>query len=413
MIKSHGFSFLGAVAAGVVLIATSLEPSWARTFTNTAGRKIEAEIVEVNGDNVVLKMNGKNYPVPISSLSAPDQEYIKKWTENKSSSPAPSDKPVGATLGNFDGLRLGNWPGVIEAGDDGKEYKITEKDGGYIYQSPHFEFHIGERLSFSVVKEFARIFEATYQFLDDAPFGLAPTAAGNGYYQTKLYLSRQAYMAEGGSLNSGGQFSYSYSGPRGKPAEIKFKKAIIKIPMTSLGVEYTGTRYIIDHDKQNKTLIHEIVHQVMMRWLPVMPVWMSEGFAEFVESQDYSKGKYRTKMMTKAVKENVLSSGREFYMVPIERLMTISSQEWSAELGSSLSQGRKNYKSSNLLLTYFALLDGDGKGEGLVNYLKAVSTGVDQKKAVEEALLRGRSYEELQNDVTAAWREEGIKLYFD
>lgn len=398
----------------VALAAWALgqSPLTARTFTNSAGRQIEAEVVEVEGETVVLKMNGKNYPVPIATLSQEDRDYLAAWKKEKE---APSaEKKTAGTIGNFEGLVPGEWPVAISAGDDGKEYEIVEnEDGSYTYRSPHFEFHVSERLSMSVVKEFARIFEATFQFLDQAPFGLAPQPAGSGHYQTNLYKTREEYAAVGGSTNSAGHFTYSYSmRPGALPGETKFNKALIEIPMPSLGVEYTGRRYIIDHSKQNKTLIHEIVHQVMMRWLPVIPTWMSEGFAEFVESQDYSGGRYRTTNLTRAVKENVTNGNKEFTMVPLERLMTISSREWSEELASSLGAGSKNYRSSNLLLTYFALLDGDGKGEGLINFLEGVSRGLKADVVAEETLLRGRSYAELEEDVKDAWDSEGIDIIF-
>ena len=394
------------------VFAVSQSSSLARTFTNASGASIEAEVVEIVGDKVVLSMKGKNYPVPIASLSKEDQDFLKAWSAKKET-PEPG-KAMAGTLGDFDGVQLGNWPSFIESGDEGKEYQINEnEDGSYTYQSPHFEFHVPERLSISVVREFARIFEATYQFLDQAPFGLAPSPAGSGKYQTHLFKTRADYQANGGPANSGGVFTYSYSFRQGgNPGEIKFNKALIKIPMPSLGVEYTGTRYIIDHDKRNTTLIHEIVHQVMMRWLPVMPTWMSEGFAEFVESQDYSKGRYKLNSMVRSVKEKT-PNAREFTMVPLERLMTISGREWSAELGSSLSAGRKNYASAKLLLTYFAMLEGNGKGEALVEYLKAVSSGVPKEEAAKETLLKGRSYAEMEAEVVEKWKKEGVRITFN
>lgn len=386
-----------------------------RTYTNTQGQKIVAEIVEVKGDTVILKMRGKDYPVPINGLSKSDQQFISNWAKETSSASQSGKKMAAVLGGDFDKLRLGEWPSLVVAGDDGKDYKMIEnEDGTFTYQSPHFEFHIKVELSKSVVKEFARIFEATFQFLDQAPLGLAPSPSGSGHFQTRLFRTRNEYYAAGGIQGSGGVFSYSYRGRPDKPAEIKFNKAEIKIPMTSLGVEDKGTRFVLNRDQENKTLIHEIVHQVMMRWLPVMPTWMSEGFAEFVESQDYSYGRYKLNNMTSNIRDQIESRfGKQFRMVPIEKLMTISSREWAAALGSSPQEAGRNYYSANLLLSYFVLLDGNQKGEGIVGYLKAVSEGVPVKKATEDHLLRGRSYEELAVDVQEAWRKaERIKIVF-
>ncbi|MEM7600514.1 MAG: SGNH/GDSL hydrolase family protein, partial [Verrucomicrobiota bacterium] len=52
-----------------------------RTFTNTSGKQIEADLVQLTGDQVVLRMNEKDYTVSIASLSAADQEYLKQWSK--------------------------------------------------------------------------------------------------------------------------------------------------------------------------------------------------------------------------------------------------------------------------------------------------------------------------------------------
>lgn len=52
-----------------------------RTFTNTAGKSIEAKVESINGAEVtILLTTGKPFTIPISALSAADQEYLKSWT---------------------------------------------------------------------------------------------------------------------------------------------------------------------------------------------------------------------------------------------------------------------------------------------------------------------------------------------
>ncbi|MBM4095099.1 MAG: hypothetical protein FJ276_37690 [Planctomycetes bacterium] len=49
-----------------------------RTWTDASGKfKVEAVLLNVNGDNVVLKKkNGNTTTVPISKLSKPDQDFL-------------------------------------------------------------------------------------------------------------------------------------------------------------------------------------------------------------------------------------------------------------------------------------------------------------------------------------------------
>lgn len=69
---------LGASAANLVALETR-EASEVRTFTNAAGKKIEAELLDVKDGKARLIVKRKPFDVPIESLSAEDQEFIKAW----------------------------------------------------------------------------------------------------------------------------------------------------------------------------------------------------------------------------------------------------------------------------------------------------------------------------------------------
>ena len=55
----------------------------ARTWTNTAGKTIDAELVKVQGGKAYLKIDQRVIPLPISGLSKKDQSYIKNWITEK------------------------------------------------------------------------------------------------------------------------------------------------------------------------------------------------------------------------------------------------------------------------------------------------------------------------------------------
>ncbi len=73
----------------IVCLCFSAAPLPARTFTNQAGKKIDAQIVSVKGDKVTIKMtNGKVFTLGIATLSKADQEFIRS-----KNSPSPTDAP--------------------------------------------------------------------------------------------------------------------------------------------------------------------------------------------------------------------------------------------------------------------------------------------------------------------------------
>ena len=50
-----------------------------REFQSTDGKTITAEVAAVQGDNVVLTMNGREFTVPIARFSQADQDFIAEW----------------------------------------------------------------------------------------------------------------------------------------------------------------------------------------------------------------------------------------------------------------------------------------------------------------------------------------------
>ncbi|MEY4482695.1 MAG: hypothetical protein RL693_147 [Verrucomicrobiota bacterium] len=60
------------------LFALSVGSISARTFTDVTGKKIEAELVKVEGDTVIIRMAGKEFPLPIAKFSAEDQKFIRE-----------------------------------------------------------------------------------------------------------------------------------------------------------------------------------------------------------------------------------------------------------------------------------------------------------------------------------------------
>jgi hypothetical protein len=76
---------LHTIIAAACLFSPLLAEADARTFTNTEGKKIDAELVGVENEAAILKLaGGRQAKVPLKSLSEGDQTYARKWQkENK------------------------------------------------------------------------------------------------------------------------------------------------------------------------------------------------------------------------------------------------------------------------------------------------------------------------------------------
>jgi len=381
-------SLLPALTALALVASLAAQESKPRTWTSSDGKTIDAVLVDADAQTVELKTATGVFKLPVARFSAADQVYIAEWRGQ-----AP--------------LKIGAWPDKVEIAG---ELAIEEKpEGGeFNYFSPHFQFHSPTRLSKSVVREFARLFEATYEGVKALPVGFDPIPPSDGgHFLTKLFSTREDYYAAGGIPGSGGMFSWRSQGR-------KFVSGSISVPLTSLGVEQVGNRYIIDPDKDSGTLVHEITHQVAVMWgVYGAPVWFVEGLAEYMEAAPYSKGTMRFTNMTGSVEKSVMenSSGSEFRMLPVESLMNLSREQWADALENG--DAGKNYKSANVLMTYFLHLDGAGNGEPVALYLRALRSGTDPREAAATHLLRGRDFPALSEEVRSKWRQSGFRLEYD
>lgn len=65
-----------------VLLCPFLSRAEVRTFTNSAGKEIKAELIGMENGAAILKLaNGRKAKVPLKSLSDGDQTYVKSWYE--------------------------------------------------------------------------------------------------------------------------------------------------------------------------------------------------------------------------------------------------------------------------------------------------------------------------------------------
>ena len=70
------------LVALVVLLCPFLARAEVRTFTNSAGKEIKAELIGMENGTAILKLaNGRKAKVPLKSLSDGDQTYVKSWYE--------------------------------------------------------------------------------------------------------------------------------------------------------------------------------------------------------------------------------------------------------------------------------------------------------------------------------------------
>lgn len=409
----------------------------ARTFTDRAGNKFDATILNTTTDTVSLMIpsKGKVFKVAISKLSDSDQYYIKAY-KNKTLAPkkkeaktpqtrsAPINKllpdknyprePQNPTLTRASELQtkyrlvdnyLTNWPVVVSTSQNLTINTISENkaQNRYIYHSPNYEFICDVPLPKTVVSKFALLFEATRDFCRLLPISSMKAHVPGAVSRNKilLFASQSNYVRNGAPPNSAGVFFPQTN--------------TIMVPLTSLGVEKKGGSYTNNYNGSNKTLAHEIVHQLTDHELYQHGArgWFSEGLAEYCSATYYKSGKYTVRGNKRDIVDYVTAFGRdgnagrslgkEFRAPDIKDYML---QSYS----SFISNGNYNYGLGALITYYFFHMEPDRRN--INSFLKALKKGDTGEDALK-ALLNGRTFDQLESDISRAWRASGVDIHFN
>lgn len=389
----------------------------ARTFTDTQGREIEASVIEVHETSVTLKLDrdGKVHIIPFSKISEKDVTHLKSL-KKEATTPPPlkklkkKNRRRGANTEalmqqynlkeNFEAP----WPALISVSVSTDVTVVTEStdEKKFVYHSPNYEFIADVRLSKNVVNKFAVMFEATREYCRLLPVSSMKAHIPGAQRRNTILLFEeyQSYIENGGSTGSAGIYLGS--------------KNIVMVPLQSLGVKKVGSGYMYDHDKSNKTLTHEIIHQLTDHeyYAPGARGWFSEGFAEYCANTPYRSGKFMVKTNRSAIEAYATAYGKdgkrgrnmgeEFSAPDLQSYMTMSYSDFTANANF-------NYGFGMLLTYYFFHMENDRSN--ITAFLKALKEGKAGQDALE-VLLNGRSYKELQEQVRKKWKSKGVKINF-
>jgi hypothetical protein len=81
----------------LLCLGLMLPSASARTFTDNSGRKVEAEIVAVENDNIrIRRADGQIFTLPLATLSAADQTFVQQWQAKTPMAAPAGAKPAAA-----------------------------------------------------------------------------------------------------------------------------------------------------------------------------------------------------------------------------------------------------------------------------------------------------------------------------
>jgi hypothetical protein len=366
-----------------------------RTWTDAQGRKIEARMSGLDRDQVLLELkDGRKITYPLAKLSAEDAHFAQQFKS------APQTGQAATQSLNFDTP----WPDRIKFGEDPEVSIISEEEDQkkFIYESANYRYHCDVRLSKTVVRGFALMFEATFLFCRSLPLALDGGDKTNGKLEIRLFEQYDDYIKAGGMPGSAGVF--------------KGESAVVLVPLDSLGVRKVGSGYMLDRDKSSKTLPHELTHQLTPTpYFAKGPMgWFTEGIAEYIAVTPYRSGAFNVRGNHKDIIDYTTAYGSKNTGgralgedIHIADLKSFMLQDYS----NFMKDPQINYGCSLLITYYFLQMDGEGDAKRIKSFLKALRDGKIGEQALE-SLLDGRSYEQVSEEISKAWKRSGIKLTF-
>ncbi|MDZ4402433.1 hypothetical protein [Prosthecobacter sp.] len=247
-----------------------------RNWTNAQGKQIQAEFGGIKDGNVMLILtSGQTATVPLTSLSAEDQTWVRL---NASKAILSVVDPADASRVPWDKRRM---PTEVKEPMLYMNIKVVkEEPGECIYESGHFQFKTSAKLGAILMKDVCRAFESTYELVRLMPWGIVPKPEeGRKKFQAELFALRDQYLATGAPTWSSGVYVR--------------KDKVFRMPFNELGISDTvgaNGAYYRKGEINNDTITHEITHQMMHEYLPYMPVWLIEGLAEYTSNLAYKGG---------------------------------------------------------------------------------------------------------------------------
>ncbi|HYF33798.1 MAG TPA: hypothetical protein VD994_00800, partial [Prosthecobacter sp.] len=264
---THSSQVLLSLLAASLLMGTEARAQAAsemRQWTNQQGRAIQAALVRVDGENVVLRLaNGTESTVPLANLSQADQAYARV---KKTGGAGPVTGGGGALAWPKEVITVDPKTIVVTPGEQ------NEKARQYHYRSGTFEFIANAPLAGTVMSEVASDFELLRTAFTRLPWGWEPAPREGSHFQIYLTETEEDFIAMGGDERSA-------SGSKNDKNFIRF---------SAMGLKKVGAKYQYDaRQKEPGRAAGMTVRVMAWDFRGRMAPWVLSGLETFMRQLAY------------------------------------------------------------------------------------------------------------------------------
>ncbi|MDF1814247.1 MAG: hypothetical protein P1V20_18730 [Verrucomicrobiales bacterium] len=240
--------------------------------------------------------------------------------------------------------------------------EVRLKGGPRTFRTEHFQIVSGgaDRVT---VASLATIMEDTLEAISAIPTGLElKPPAPSTYFQAR-FMDRVSFDREFSKVG----MHLVIPSQQVKGAYIAAKREL----WLPVGTENIGV------DALSPTMIHEVCHQTMHEWLPLVPVWFLEGFAEYMASVPYE---YRTFRFDKSEQGLRKALASRYRMAPSS--VNVIHPLKLIHLGNQWQNTTDEYASALILVYYLIHLDGSGNGDSFKEFVAEVANSKDDARGM-------------------------------
>lgn len=133
-------------------------------------------------------------------------------------------------------------------------------------------------------------------------------------------------------------------------------------------------------------LQHEGFHQFAYHYIGVdLPIWINEGIAQYFEDGVLIRGNMTLGLANADRIERVRTAIARNTALPIERILTISPEDWHRTLARDTDEAALLYAQSWSMVYFMLHVDGGKYQSKMTRYLKLVADGQPSEQAFEDA----------------------------
>lgn len=285
---------------------------------------------------------------------------------------------------------------LIQKGSDGKPF---------IYRTQHFELRSSTPLSEHNLSKFATTAESVPAVLTRLPLPLLSMPQDKtgkpSLAKVLIYPDEATFLEAGGVIGAAGY----YNG---------WKQAIMLRADTFLNPPPpAGSK--LPPKANYDLLVHEFTHLCMHRDLAYLPVWFTEGTAEYLAATHENKGIYQftniTSLISRHIKRCLPLDKAEIVLPGIVETMSLTHQSWQQRIKHNPVEDNYRPYATSLLLVHSLFHGGEKRRNNTKTFLENIRKRQPLLEQVE-ILIPAAEREALQKKIVTYWKGRGLRIKF-